>query len=539
MEREEIAQTFFDRFNDEHVISAIQIVPGGVCKVTFESAGVKQDLCSRDICNVGGVECRVLNHAKRVTQVQVHHYPFENDVDPLFRVLSPFGEVKRTRFQHWTNIPEIPTGTILLDVILNHHIPRTLQVGKLRVKVWYRDQPLCCDICSGPHRVTDCDLRGKCRRCGEEGHFARACPRPWARTADAASHTSGGADPTPAEAAGRATATDAASDAIRAPVADADSAAGPHADGAPGAALPTSQAPFESDSLDGATFDSSARTPVVDATPSASLSFDHRDNQLDELSSQPLLSSPAPSSSDFDSLDGATVDSSLTSPALRGTPVSSLPNVDSAAKEGSAGLLDKLKTKVGLNKKKEHKEKVISTYDSDISLNNGNTHNDKGKVISTNESDISLNNGNINNESVISNNKSSQNLLDDGQITEYIGQGILAGRSNSEMDLVVESQKRAHPDSSEDTADSDHFSVPAKPAPRPPKKKPPVVVSSGKSRPVPVADHGRDRSRSRSPPGRSPSASRSAFSGKHSLPSGVGYEPRPPRGSGGSKGSKK
>ena len=288
--------------------------------------------------------------------------------------------------------------------------------------------------------------------------------------------------------------------------------------------------------MDGATFDSSARPPAVDATPSAS---DHRDNQLDELSSQPLRFSPAPSSSDFDYLDGATVDSGPISPAPRGTPVSGLPNVDGAAKEGSTGLLDKLKSKVGLNKKKEHKEKVINTYDSDISLSTGNTHNDKGEVISTNESDISVNNGNINNESVISNNDSSQNLLDDGQITEYIGQGILAGRSDSEMDLVVESQKRAHPDSSEDTADSDHFSVPAKPAPRPPKKKPPVVVSSGKSRPVPVAEHGRDRSRSRSPPGRSLSASRSASSGKHSLPSGVGYEPRPPRGSGGSKGSKK
>ena len=252
---------------------------------------------------------------------------------------------------------------------------------------------------------------------------------------------------------------------------------------------------------------------------------------MDELSSQPLLFPPAPSSSDFDSLDGATVDSGLISPVPRDTPVSSLPNVDGAAKEGSTGLLDKLKSKVRLNKKKEHKEKVINTY--------GNTHNDKGKVINTNESDISLNHGNINNESVISNNDSSQNLLDDGQITEYIGQGILAGRSDSKMDLVVESQKRAHPDSSEDTADSYHFSVPAKPAPRPPKKKPPVVVSSGKSRPVPVAEHGRDRSRSRSPLGRSPSASRSGSSGKHSLPSGVGYEPRPPRGSGGSKGSKK
>ena len=208
----------------------------------------------------------------------------------------------------------MPTGTILLDVILNHHIPRTLEVGKLTVKVWYRDQPLCCDICKGPHRVTDCDLRGKCRRCGEEGHFARACPRPWARTGDAASRASYPADPTPAEAAGCATVTDATSDANRAPVAAADRAAGPHADSAHDAALPTSQAPSEPDSFDGATFHSSACTPAVDTTPSASLSLDHRDNQLDELSSQPLLFSPAPSSSDFDSLDGATVDSFPRSP---------------------------------------------------------------------------------------------------------------------------------------------------------------------------------------------------------------------------------
>lgn len=149
MEREEMAKAFCDQFSGEHVISAIQIVPGGLCKVTFESARVKQDLCSSDICNVGGVNCRVLNHAKRVTQVQVHvhYYAFENDLDPLFKVLSPFGEVKRMQFQHWTNLTKIHTGTILLDVILNHDIPRTLKVGKLKVKVWYRDQPLCCDIC--------------------------------------------------------------------------------------------------------------------------------------------------------------------------------------------------------------------------------------------------------------------------------------------------------------------------------------------------------------------------------------------------------
>ena len=58
-------------------------------------------------------------------------------------------------------------------------------------------------------------------------------------------------------------------------------------------------------------------------------------------------------------MDGATVDSGLISPVPRDTPVSSLPNVDGAAKEGSTGLLDKLKTKVGLNKKNIKRKSLI------------------------------------------------------------------------------------------------------------------------------------------------------------------------------------
>ena len=124
---------------------------------------------------------------------------------------------------------------------------------------------------------------------------------------------------------------------------------------------------------------------------------------LDELSSQPLLSFPAPSSSDFDSLDGATVDSvGLNSPAPQDTFVSNLLKVDGVAK-GGTGLLNKLKTNVGLTKKKEHTEYAIRTNESYVSVNNENTNNGSDSILNDNV------------VSAISNNDPSQNLTEDGQ----------------------------------------------------------------------------------------------------------------------------
>ena len=97
---------------------------------------------------------------------------------------------------------EVSTGTRLFDMILNCDIPCTLKVGQSRVKVWYRDQPLQCDICHGNHKVSECDLRGKCRRCRQEGHFSRNCPVPWGRTDNVVPWVSPVSDPSPAEAAG-------------------------------------------------------------------------------------------------------------------------------------------------------------------------------------------------------------------------------------------------------------------------------------------------------------------------------------------------
>ena len=104
------------------------------------------------------------------------------------------------------------------------------------------------------------------------------------------------------------------------------------------------------------------------------------------------------------------------------------------------------------------------------------------------------------------------------------------------MELEVESQKRSHPDSdSVDSVDDNSFATPvAPPPPRSSKKKPALVISPGTARPV-VVD--RDSSRSRSPKSSS-LANRSTSAGTHVLPCSIGYVPKPPRSSSGSKGSK-
>ena len=170
----------------------------------------------------------------------------------------------------------------------------------------------------------------------------------------------------------------------------------------------------------------------------------------------------------------------------------------------------------------------VLSNNAKTSTSNGNNNvsdisNDAKTFISSGKSNSGI--------ATVSNNVSSQNLSE----SEYIGQGVLAGQeNNSEMELEVESQKRSHPDSdSVDSVDDNSFPTPvAPPPPRSSKKKPALVVSPGTARPVVV-----DRDRSRSPK-RSSSANRSTSAGTHVLPRSIGYVPKPPRSSSGSKGSK-
>lgn len=82
------------------------------------------------------------------------------------------------RFQRWLELQSVYTGTWIIPIAVEKDIPRFLNVGSFQVKVWYKGQPVKCDICrEDGHKATDCPAKGKCFNCKEAGHLAKECPR--------------------------------------------------------------------------------------------------------------------------------------------------------------------------------------------------------------------------------------------------------------------------------------------------------------------------------------------------------------------------
>ena len=197
--------------------------------------------------------------------------------------------MKEIKHQQWSNVPGVHTGTRLVCMVRKHDIPRNVIIDGVNCRVWYKGQPLVCDICNDNHKAADCPLKGKCKWCHEAGHFVRHCPKPaWYVPGDPATHNDedfsdndsvandvgAGADNVPVVV------PDAVELVVVPEAVPAGDPAGPVACPPPVASSSTTE------SVPGAALEVEASESAV---VSEAMVVDERDNKLDELVSQPLL----------------------------------------------------------------------------------------------------------------------------------------------------------------------------------------------------------------------------------------------------------
>ena len=333
-DRKTVSQSLVSHF-EGHNVHAVQFI-GTTAKVTFAVEASKQEVLSHQAINIEGVRCAVRGGGPRAQNVLLYNYPVEGPDDFIRKAMRQYGEVEDIKFRHWPHMPNVGDGVRVIRMIRTKPIPRHMHIGEVPVKVAYAGQQQVCDICHAPgHIARNCPDKNKCFTCGQEGHFSRNCANRQIRRDRQDASTA--LDPTPAEAAVLAAGAAArAVTSVASLSADTDSLDGVSLSSAAGVPTADHDSDIEIDA------------PVTDATPEVgptpSPSPDLRDNQLDELASQPLLPSPSPSNTVVDSSQGATVESEyLDSPASPSPPGQGAPTI---------GLFDKIKSKVGLNKKK-------------------------------------------------------------------------------------------------------------------------------------------------------------------------------------------
>lgn len=150
-----------------------------VIRVTFKEEELALSALKEKGVRLFDMWCR-MDGGPPTTILHLFDYPYEEPAEEISSFFSDCGVVKSVRDQRYLNNNDIATGTRLVDIVLSKPPPRVALINGFPCRVWYRGQPVMCNICAVlGHKSINCPYKNKCRLCEQDGHFARNCPNPW------------------------------------------------------------------------------------------------------------------------------------------------------------------------------------------------------------------------------------------------------------------------------------------------------------------------------------------------------------------------